>query len=389
MIAFPFVYRLPLAVAVCLISVEGSLLHAQDAGLPESIRLALVRSADLAPLAVAWTQTTEATSTGREKIAADGCVVQQLAFRDGRIYQRRETKGDSAWPPRTDETTFDRNLLYAARNLFYAGNPGKRDPKDRPYLHKWLPKNDDPQASYFRDDYFRAAGIRLPRRIKELVQSWHPQSELLALLAEGGQVQSVSSINVDGHPLFRVEVVAGKLQDPFAPSQRYDFYFDPERGYAVRRLEIRDGVGRLMTRCECTDFEQLSGRQVWMPRRCRVEAYASPSPSHVTRIQVNVLDVQPWPDDRFQLAYTTPGIYVNDASFSETTRKDGIFYQIPANPQRLDEVIAVRRALHQAWMNAEKKTRPLRVLFLVLNGVGLAGLAVYLFMRRRKKASCT
>ncbi len=141
-----------------------------------------------------------------------------------------------------------------------------------------------------------------------------------------------------------------------------------------------------------------------MPHRCRVEEYALtvrtqkdenlildlfPSPLYVKEIQVSAFDLKPWPDDRFQLKYTTPGAYVNDASFPETSGKDGIFYQIPANPQRLDEVIAVRRAFYQAWKNADKKSRSLRVLFLVLNGVGVAGLGVYFFVRRRKKASCT
>lgn len=411
MIASSFVYRLSFAVAVCLTLIQGARLRARDADLPESIRLSLDRYSELAPLAVTWTQTTEATSMGREKIAAnvldrilrEGSFVQQLAFCDGRIYMRRETKGDSSWPPWTDETSFDRNLFYAAHNLFYAGGRGNGGPKDRPYLHKWLPKNDDPEASYFQDDYFRAAGIRLPARAKELVSSWHPQSELLALLAEGGRFVAATPINLDGHPLIRVRTTARTLQQNNYHIRRYDFYLDPERCYTVCRLEIRDEAGRLLTRFDCSDFEQLNGRLLWMPRRCRVEMYTFEegpsaenlisniftSPLYVRILRTNAFELQPWPDDRFQLKYTTPGVYVNDASFPEITGKDGVFYQIPANPQRLNEVIAVQRALYHAWMKAEKKTRPLRVLFLVLNGVGLAGLAIYFFRYRRKKASCT
>jgi hypothetical protein len=411
MIASSFVYRLARAFAACLTLIEAPRLYAQDADLSESLRLALGRYADLAPLAVTWTQTTEATSMGREKIAADmlaknlrdGSFVQQLAFRDGRIYMRRETKGDSSWPPRTEEIAFDRNLFFAAHNLFYAGNPGNADLRDRPYLHKWLPKNDDPQASYFRDDYFRAVGVRLPTRTKELASSWHPQSELLALLAEGGRVEAVSPANLDERPLVRVQVVLRRIDGKKYPLRRYDFYLDPERGYTIRRHETRDEAGRLLIRFDCTEFEQLSGRLLWMPHLCRVTEYVLErvqdeknsisdiftSPLYVKVIRVNALDVQPWPDDRFQLKCLTPGVYVNDASFPETTGKDGVFYQIPANPQRLDEVIALRRAFYQAWRKAEKKSRPLRVLFLVLNGVGLASIAVCYFRRRRKKASCS
>jgi hypothetical protein len=411
MVVTAFVYRLAPAVAACLTLFEAPHLYAQNADLPETIRVALVRYADLAPLAVTWTQTIEPTPLGREKLPADvlnrilsdSCSVQQLAYRCGRIYMRRETKGVSSWPPSTDEIAFDGNLLYAAHNLFYAGAPSNRDPKDRLYLHKWLPKNDDPQASYFQIDYFRAAGVRLPVRTRELVSPWHPQAELLALLAEGGRVETVCPIQIEGGPLVRVQLTVRRVEENNSPLWRYDFYLDPERGYAVRRLEIHDEAGRLLTRSDCADFEQLSDWLLWMPRLCRVEEYTVAgtenkensipaifsSPLYVKRVQVNAFDSQPWPDDRFQLNYTTPGVYVNDASFSDISAKDGIFYQIPANPQRLDEVIAVRRAFYQAWRSAEKISRPLRVLFLVLNGVGLAGLGVYFFVRRRKNASCT
>ncbi len=411
MITSSSAYRLASAVAACLTLIVVSYLHGQDAKLPEPIRLAHVRYADLAPLTVTWTQTTEAVPIGREKIDADllngmlsdGSSVQQLGFRDGRIYWRREVKGVSPWPPSTDEIAFDGNLFYAAHDLFYAGTPSKGDAKARPYLHKWLPRNDQPEASYFRADYFRAAGVRLPARTKELVQSWHPQSELLALLAEGGRIQAVGPIQIEGRPFVRVQLKARRLQEDNYALWRYDFYLDPERSYMIRRLEVRDGVGKLLLCSDCTEFEQLRGRPLWMPRLCRVEEYTVAetqrkeisipaifsSPLYVNLMRVNAFDTQPWPDDRFRLKYATPGVYVNDASFPEITGKDGIFYQIPANPQRLDEVIAVRRAFYQAWRNAEKKSRPLRVLLLVLNGVALAGLGVYFFVRRRKKASCT
>lgn len=411
MIASSFAYRLALTVAAFITLVEGPRLHAQNAGLPESMRLALIRYADLDPLAVTWTQTVEATPIGREtivvdvpdKIISDGPIVQQLAFHDGRIYVRREIQGSSSWPPRTDEFAFDRNVFFTAKNLFYAGNLGNNEPKDQPYLHKWLPKNDRPEASYFSDDYFRAAGVRLPARTKELVRPWHPQSELLALLAEGGRVEAIDRTYLEGRPLIRVQVVACNIEEKSTSPRRYDFYCDPERAYAVRRLETRDEAGRPLTRSDCMRFEQVNGQPLWLPRLCRVEEHnfagvpntekmgidVSTPFLYVKKIQVNALDTTPWPDDRFRLKYTTPGVYVNDASFPEMKGKDGVFYQMPANPHRLVEVIAARRALYQGWTNAEKRSRPLRVLFLVLNGVGLASLAGYFFMRRRKRASST
>src|SRR5579875_2130404 len=99
MVVSAFVYRLAPAVAACLTLFEAPHLYAQNADLPETIRVVLARYAELAPLAVTWTQTTEATPLGQEKITADvlngilsdGSSIQQLAFRDGRIYMRRET----------------------------------------------------------------------------------------------------------------------------------------------------------------------------------------------------------------------------------------------------------------------------------------------------------
>jgi|GEM_PF-2776573 len=416
MIASSLVCRRAPVVAVCLVLIAESPLPAQNRELPESVRLALVRYAAIESLAVTWTQTAEATPLGRKKVAADvldkivsnGSFVQQLAFRNGRIYVRRETQEGSSWPPRTEEIAFDRELFYAAQNLFYVSDLRNREPKDWPYLHKWLPRNDGPEASYFRDDYFRASGVRLPTRIKELLLSWHPQAELLALLAEGGQIEAIGSASLDGHLLFRVQAsslvpkpnlgMRNEQGTREKPLYRYDFYFDPEYGYAIRRLEVRDEAGRLLTRSDCTGFEQLSGWSVWLPRLCRVAVHTwagvqeerksifniFASPLYIKNIRVNAFDVKLWPDDRFQLKPTMPGVYVNDASFPEIKGMDGVFYQVPADPQRLNEVIAVRRALYQGWRGADKRSRPLRALFLVLNGMGLVSLAVYVIVRQYK-----
>ncbi|HEY7326331.1 MAG TPA: hypothetical protein VH592_01730 [Gemmataceae bacterium] len=406
MIAFPFVYRLALVVVACIALGEDSRLYAQNPHLPEPIRLALVRYIDIEPLAVTWTQTTEATSTGREKIVpdelsrmlGDGLLIQHLAFRDGRIYERRETQSNSPRPPRTAEIAFDGNVFYTANNLFYAGFCGNSELNDRPYLHKWLAKNDQPEASYFHDDYFRAAGIRLPMRVTDLVPTWRPQSELLALLAEGGRVEAVGTIQLDGREVIHVQVTTGKLPENGTPPRRYDFFLDPERGHAVCRLETRDEAGRLLTRSDCTEYEQLTGCLLWLPRQCQVEEYTFASapngektmpntftaPSCVKKIRVTAFDVQPWPNDRFQLKNTTPGGYVNDASFPEMRDKGGVFYQVPANPELLDEVTAERRAFYHAWLSLDKRARPLRVAFLVLNGVVLAA---YVIVRRRRKTS--
>jgi hypothetical protein len=436
-----FVRRLAVAAAACITLAGGHRLHAQDAGLPESVRAALARYAELDPLAVTWSESVEPTPTGREKIPAQaltnlvayGSKVLQYAFRDGRVYQRREMKGGMQ---RTNEYSFDGNVLYL-------GNPREKKPKDtKPgaVLIKWLPAKDDPDGSYFSDDYFRAAGVRVPTRVRHLAGPWRPQSELLALLAEGGRVEATGPADLDGRPLLRVQVTAKdwrlqgrkvdmegyerlvrmagnvpeeevqrklraarKFQERPAPQRRYDFYLDPERAYAVRRLETRDEAGRLLTRSDCTEHERLAGRALWAPRLCRVEAYTGRppgppdeetsesqlfgSPLYVTQYRVTEFDVKPWPEERFELKYTAPGTSVNDATFPEAEGKAGVTYEVPANPGQLGEVIDQARAQYQARATAAKRSGTLKVLFLVANGVLVAGLAAYFIVRRRKARS--
>jgi hypothetical protein len=378
---------------------------------------------------------------GREKIAANvlaniiayGSKAQQYAFHEGRVYLRRERKGGDK---RTNEISFDGNVLYL-------GNPGEKRPKDaKPggVLLKWLPGKDDPDGSYFSDDYFRAAGVRMPTRVRQLAVPWRPQSELLALLAEGGRVEATGPADLDGRPLLRVQVtakdwrlqgrpidlagyerilrmpggvpeeevqrklrVARKVQERPAPQRRYDFYFDPERAYAVRRLETRDEAGRLLTRADCTEHEQLTGRVVWMPRQCRVEAYTCTvsglqdeetlipyvfgSPLYVTQFRVSAFDVKPWPDDRFELKYTAPGTSVQDATFPEVEGTNGVSYEVPANPEQLGAVIETARAQYRARATAEKRSGTLKVLFLTVNGALVVGLVAYFVVRRRKARS--
>ncbi len=433
MIASSFAHRMALVAAACITLVGDHRLQAQDTGLPESVRVGLARYADLDPLAVTWSETTEATLLGREKIAPKMLSayinrnnVLQLAFRDGRMYMGRNPVSGKA----RVEIAFD-------RSVFYMGDPAKgpQDSKNKPSLIRSMPGQKPPKTSYFEDGYFRAAGIRLPRYVEELVLSWRPQSELLALLAEGGRVEATGLTELDGRKLMCVQVTAQDLSKQYPPAdlaelekqlrvmssvaklseediqkrlasarkaqtarppqRRFDFYFDPERGYAVRHLDTRDETGRLLTRSDCTEHEQMTDRDVWLPRRCRVEHYTFVgmedqvfgSPLYADRYEVSAFDLKPWPDERFELKYTTPGTRVNDKTFPEVKGDFGVTYEIPANPQQLDEVIAAARGKYLAEANADKRSHTFRILFLVLNGVGLSVLVIYLVVHRRKKAS--
>ena len=427
--------RLALAWALYITLLEGSHLHAQNMHLPDAVRVALERYTALDPLAVTWSQKIEAAEMGKQKLAADllarivsyNTNVRQIAFRDGRIYVRSEGNGNSLPPLSTTEFAFDGNVLYMGSPTKTRHNSG--------FLQKLLPKNDFPQASYFDPSYFQAAGIRLPTRIKELIVAWHPQSELLALLAEGGQVERTGTVTIEGRSLLWVQLTAKdwslvppdlseeerqlipspptrgttkqdvqrKPQKRRAPLRRHDFYLDPECGYAVRRLEIRDEANHLVMRSDCTQHEQLASRNIWLPRRCRVEKYTVAeirdeetlipqtfeSPLYVCHFQVKDFDLQPWPYERFELKYTAPGTSINDGTLPGVNRRNGVAYKIPANPQQLDAVIEAAKARYSERDDAAGQRSPtIKTILLILNSVVLlVGLVVYWIVRQRKKAS--
>ena len=50
-------------------------------------------------------------------------------------------------------------------------------------------------------------------------------------------------------------------------TRRYSFYLDPQLHYAVRRLDQSYGSDQLPIRTDCSDFQQISGRNVWLPKK--------------------------------------------------------------------------------------------------------------------------
>lgn len=435
-------FRLLMLAALAWIALVGARrLHAQDERLPESVRTGLVGYGDLDPLAVSWSGSTEATRLGREKIPAKMLAslisarnnAYQLAFRQGRLYQRTQRKFDGSEKPYTSEMAFDGTVLYG-------GYPGRAEqgPQDSPSLVKWLPTRDDHEGSYWIDEYLRAAGVRMAMRNRELLLPRRPQAELLALLTEGGHVVAVTSTELDGGAVIRVQVTAPDLRtavpvsDPSAMAdlerqlrrnpnlneteiqrqlrtarkrqgrtalkRRYDFFFDPKIAYAVRRVEIRDDDGQLLSRSDCSEHEQLGGRPLWLPRLCRVQEYTYeslydeetavpyvfPSPLYINEFKVTDFDVTPWPDDRFMLRYSRPGTRINDATVPGTTGQHGISYRIPADPKQLEDVIAAAQAQYGAQLQATRWAPSIKTLFLVLNGAVVISVAAYIFARRRR-----
>jgi hypothetical protein len=111
------------------------------------------------------------------------------------------------------------------------------------------------------------------------------------------------------------------------------------------------------------------------------------SPLYVNQFSVSAFDLLPWPYERFELKYTTPGTYVTDGTFPEVEGKVGISYTIPADAEQLDAVIAAARANYHTREKADQRTARLRALLYSVNGVLLVCLIVYYFVRLRKARS--
>src|SRR5207245_1923267 len=144
------------------------------------------------------------------------------------------------------------------------------------------------------------------------------------------------------------------------------------------------------SRSDCTEHKQLAGRNIWMPVRCRVEQYTFrelrdeetmtahvfESPLYVNEFSVIEFDLQPWPDNRFELKYTTPGTWVNDGTFPEVNGDRGVIYSIPANPDQLEQVVEAAREKYQGNVNPSKWSRG-KLLFGAINVALLVGLVIF------------
>jgi hypothetical protein len=93
-------------------------------------------------------------------------------------------------------------------------------------------------------------------------------------------------------------------------------------------------------------------------------------------------------DAQFKLNYTTPGTEVTDSTLPEAKLGKGpVSYTVPANLDDLDRVIDEARARTQSSADETRRNVRFKIVLLVVNGVGLAGLLVYLVRRYRRQVT--
>jgi hypothetical protein len=209
--------------------------------------------------------------------------------------------------------------------------------------------------------YLSAAGWELPSRARELIRS-DCLSTILKLIEDGARVNRVDDVQLDGRSLTRVELaglqsegaadftgprpmgaastaspsIAPRPNDPgqhsAAKAIKYLFYLDPQFGDAIRRREDYFD-GQLRAQVDNDEFQHLSGRDIWLPRRCVVKASGK---SHDLR--VDTISLNPILPNQFVMATNRIGALVSD----ETVPGGQLSFQIPPAPNTMefDDLVA-------------------------------------------------
>jgi RNA polymerase sigma factor (sigma-70 family) len=150
-----------------------------------------------------------------------------------------------------------------------------------------------------------------------------------------------------------------EAQRKLPATRRYSFYLDPQLHYAVRRLDQSYGSDQLLVRSDCSDFQQIAGRNVWLPKKIesQMHEYFS-APDTVFKenflsqtLSVSAMSGDRVSDDAFKLEYeTTPGTIVRDGTVRAKSSKSGglvlngagdsyVTYTVPTRAEDIKEVI--------------------------------------------------
>jgi RNA polymerase sigma factor (sigma-70 family) len=147
------------------------------------------------------------------------------------------------------------------------------------------------------------------------------------------------------------QILIIEAQRQLPATRRYTFYLDPQLHYAVRRMDQSYGVDILLSRSDCTQFEQIPGRDLWLPKKVESqlhEFYTLPGTffkdsflSFTTT--VSSLSGDRISDDAFKLDYeTVPGTVIRDGTIRAKSSKSGdsyVMYTVPARTEDLQQVI--------------------------------------------------
>jgi hypothetical protein len=424
-------------IGCCTFVFPSRTVQAAEATLPSEIEEALRQNSErLSPISVSWSQQFTSRFPHQETMTRlEHHMPAELFFfkashrvvwQDGKIYtsERTPTEEDGVLTDFVQERSLDGKVCYAGYR--YKNGPILfKDPLDRMI-------QDQPCTAFYDVAYFEAAGFRMPREISEWAEP-RAMCEVLYLLGRDGDLRSVGSAVVGGRDLMRIELLAdnpvkrdAEHQDPqelkeyldFSPDppevkrkvverveeqrrlpakQRFVYYLDPGLHYALRRWEHWYEPDTLLLRCDASQFEELPGRQLWLPRRCEIQYYSFSTTIPGTffeeaflskLLQVTRVGLDRVPEDQFVLEYSAPGCRIRDGTLPEAEQtSDGyVRYVVPARLENLDQAIEeARMRITDPEHALFRRGSPLVRALIVLNLLLLVCVAAYLAWRSRQR----
>jgi hypothetical protein len=172
--------------------------------------------------------------------------------------------------------------------------------------------------------------------------------------------------------------------------RKHVFYLAPEYNHAVRRREDYDDQDRLLAVAECQDFHEVAGFDgLWLPRQTSVsyfQFFRKPEVPHGSVVFQNhytlvSIEKKNTPVEGFKLNYDEPGTIVADDRLpsANDTQFGVINYEVPADPNELNEVIA------KAITTASATPRRKRWILIGVNIVIIWGLGFAIWSARKHK----
>jgi hypothetical protein len=266
---------------------------------------------------------------------------------------------------------------------YFIGRPPLSSIAHQPSLTKidvrWLVAR-DPKAPWVSAVYLELAGFSIPSTSAELSRREAVQSRILKLVAAGARFISCRDVTAGASRVARVEI---EVSDPdgvppegldrsrtqlrwqseglskrqieegleamkrrFAPpaKKRLIFHLDPQRNFAVARYEERKASGAVLFSAINDDFYQLPGRDLWLPRSCRVTHYTGEhtlftEPVLESTVRVRSIEVSRQSEGIFTLNYSSPGTKIHE-QLADGSRES---YEIAAKPADLFQAISRAR----------------------------------------------
>jgi hypothetical protein len=191
----------------------------------------------------------------------------------------------------------------------------------------------------FNPEYFERSGYEFSRTAASV--SAGPKSLVLHLLAGGEKLTRAEPFMYQNSPCMAVTITG--------TDKVTSLVLDPALGHAARELQETDIQGRRRWLTINTQFKNLAGTQIWMPTMSETAWHtwhSTPSvidakPFMSTTISVSSLDNKQLDESTFALDYNEPGTRVHSSEVpgAERTSDGMLYYRVPANPSRLDDVI--------------------------------------------------